>query len=121
MREIPLIIQVNVGEDGIRQELDAEDDAILGDLIDYSKEEFLSRSGKEFTEPVDCKLGKLLAKFLLYIFQTLVIVANYLEIILWLNSDGCKIEKENFDKTLTELGFEDGDTMTIEKESGHDG
>ena len=65
MREIPLIIQVNVGEDGIRQELDAEDDAILGDLIDYSKEEFLSRNGKEFTEPVVCKLGKSLAKFLL--------------------------------------------------------
>ena len=38
-----------------------------------------------------------------------------------INSDGCKIEKQHFDKTLAELGFEDGDTMTIEKESGHDG
>ena len=58
MREISLIINANLDDDGIRQELDAEDDAILRDLIDYTKEEFLRRTGKEFIEPLDCKLGK---------------------------------------------------------------
>ena len=67
MREISLIINVNLGDDGIRQELVAEDDGILGELIDYAKAEFLSRTGKEFAETLDCKLGKLLFQFPLHI------------------------------------------------------
>ena len=58
MREISLIINVNLGDDGIRQELVAEDDGILGELIDYAKAEFLSRTGKVFAETLICKLGK---------------------------------------------------------------
>ena len=77
MREISLIINVNLGDDGIRQELDAEDDGILGELIDYAKAEFLSRTGKEFAETLDCKLGKLLFQLSPNI---LVIVTNYLVI-----------------------------------------
>ena len=80
MREISLIININLGDDGIRQELDAEDDGILGELIDYVKAEFLSRTGKDFAEPLDCKLGELLFQFLLHISKVLVIVTNYLVI-----------------------------------------
>ena len=67
MREISLIINVNLGDDGIRQELVAEDDGILGELIDYAKAEFLSRTGKEFAETLDCKLGKSLFQSPLHI------------------------------------------------------
>ena len=38
-----------------------------------------------------------------------------------LSSDGIKIEKQNYTNTLAELGIEDGDTVEIEKNKGHDG
>ena len=65
MPEISLIIKISLGDDGIRQELDAEDDSTLGELIDFAKEEFHSTTGKEFAVKCNCKLGDALSQDIL--------------------------------------------------------
>ena len=61
MSEISIIINISLGEDGIRFELVAENDDKLKELIDYAIVEFHSQTGKHINGAFDGQLGKFLS------------------------------------------------------------
>lgn len=91
MSEIGIIVNVRVGDDIIRLEMDAEAEDKLQDIIDYAIEEFHNKTGKDSEGEFNCLL------------------------------DGCNIEKEDRGKTIEHLELDDGDTLDIEKKAAHDG
>ena len=62
MSEISIIINVRVGDDIIRLEMDAEADDKLQDIIDYAIEEFHNKTGKDSEGEFNCLLGKSVPK-----------------------------------------------------------
>ena len=65
MSEISITIQiinVSLGEHGIRFDLEAKNDDKLKELIDYAIVEFHSQTGKHINGVFDSQLGKFLSK-----------------------------------------------------------
>ena len=62
MSEISIIIDISLGGDGIRFELEAENDDKLKELIDYAIVEFYSHTGKHINGAFNSQLGKFLSK-----------------------------------------------------------
>ena len=62
MPEISIIINISLGKDGIRFDLEAENDDKLKELIDYAIVEFHSQTGKHIHGAFDSQLGKLPSK-----------------------------------------------------------
>ena len=62
MSEISIIINISLGEDGIRFELAAENDDKLKELIDYAIPEFHIPNGEYINGAFDSQLGKILSK-----------------------------------------------------------
>ena len=62
MSEISIIIDISLGGDGIRFELEAENDDKLKELIDYAIVEFYSQTRKHINGAFDSQYGKLLSQ-----------------------------------------------------------